>query len=124
MVPKSKLKGATLEQWNSLVETRFEKLNAASVGAGTSKPRMASTNMVSVQGIKREPSADPNIFLEAGETEGRTMPCVVTCPRATWDPLRMVDKLTHEGRFCSTDKLTRLMGYQLGPLEAGTSDRG
>jgi hypothetical protein len=123
VVPKAKLREETLKQWNSLVRVPFEKLNAASVGASTSRPRMVSTNMVPVRGIRRKPTADPNIFLQAGKTEKRTMPCVMTCPRATWNPCRVVDKKTYEDRFCTRDELTRLMGYQLGSLKVTTPDR-
>lgn len=64
VVPKSKMREETLAKWNSLVPVDFAKLNAASVGAGTSRPRMVSTNMVSVPEIRKKPSADPNIFLQ------------------------------------------------------------
>ena len=71
---------------------------------------MVSTNTVPVKAIRKKPAADSNIFLEAGKTESRTMPCVV-------------DKRTYGDRFCTTDELTRLMGYQLGSLKADTHDR-
>ena len=117
---KAKLREETLKQWNSSVKVPFEKLNAASVGAGTSRPRIVSTNMVPVKGIRRKPAADPNIFLQAGKTEKRTMPCVMTCSRATWNPCKVVNKKAYEDGFCTTDELTKLMGYQPGSLKAGT----
>ena len=123
VVPKSKLKEETLLQWNALVQVPFEKLNAASVGAATSRPRMVSTNITAVKEVRRKPSADPNIFLESSKTECRTMPCVMTCPRATWNPLKVTDKQTYQERFASPDELMKLMGYQLGSLKSGTSDR-
>ena len=58
----------TLAKWNSMVPVDFAKLNAASVDTGTSRPRMASTNMVSVPEIRKKPAADPNIFLQHGKT--------------------------------------------------------
>ena len=59
---------------NSMVPVPFKKLNAASVGAATSRPRMVSTNMMSVAEILKKPGADPNIFLEKGNTDRKTMP--------------------------------------------------
>jgi hypothetical protein len=91
VVPKSKLREETLKQWNSLVKVPFERLNAASVRASTSRPRMVNTNMVPVKGIIKKPVADPHIFLQAGKTEQGTMLCVMTCPRATWNPCKVMD---------------------------------
>ena len=123
VVPKSRLKEATLKTWNEMVQVPFEKLNAASVGAPTSRPRMVSTNITSVKDIRRKPTADPNIFLGSGKTESRTIPCVMTCPRQTWNPIKVTDKQSYQERFASTDELTKLMGYQLGALKSGTPDK-
>ena len=122
-MPKSKLKEETLSQWNALVQVPLEKSNAASVGAATGRPRMVSTNITAVKEVRRKPAADPNIFLESGKTESRTMPCVMTCPRATWNPLKVTDKQTYQERFATPDELLKLMGYQLGSLKSATSDR-
>ena len=123
VVPKTKLREETLSAWNSMVPVAFRKLNAASVGAATSRPRMVSTNMVSVAEIRKKPGADPNILLEKGKTDRRTMPCVMTCPKATWAPLRVTDRVTYEERFATNAELMKLMGYQPGALRSGTADR-
>ena len=84
---------------------------------------MVSTNMVSVSEIRKKPAADPNIFLQQGKTESRTMPCVMTCPRATWNPVMVTGRKSYEERFASADELMGLMGYQPGALKRGTPDK-
>ena len=43
--------------------------------------------------------------------------------KSTWNPLKVTDKQTYQERFASPDELMKLMGYQLGSLKSGTSDR-
>ena len=83
VVPKSKLREETLVAWNSTVPVQFRKPNAASVRTATSRPKMISTDMVSVAENRKKLGVDPNMFLEKGKTDRRTMPCVMTCPRVT-----------------------------------------
>ena len=123
VVPKSRMREETLAKWNSMVPVDFAKLNAASVGAAISRPRMVSTNMVSMPEIRKKPTADPNIFLLHGKTDSRTMPCVMTCPRATWNPVMVTDRKSYGERFASTDELMGLMGYQPGALKKATPDK-
>ena len=123
VVPKSKMREETLAKWNSMVPVDFAKLNAASVGAGISRPRMVSTDMVPVPEIRQKPTADPNIFLQYGKTDSRTMPCAMTCPRGAWNPVMVTNRKSYDERFASTDELMGLMGYQPGALKQATPDK-
>ena len=48
---------------------------------------------------------------------------MITCPRATWAPLKVIDRASYEERFATNDELMKLMGYQTGALKTGTSDQ-
>lgn len=48
---------------------------------------------------------------------------MMTCPRATWNPVIVTDRKSYEELFASTDELVGLMGYQPGALKQGTSDK-